>query len=231
MTVVINAGRSAMTKAAAKTPTARTGRKRAMQRGRILHAAIREFAARGYERTTMQDIANALDMTGASVYYYFKTKDELLFAALNSVLLDLIEALNLALQNAKRGAKSRLRAMIEAHIAFELNDPTLGPLVNAHLYGPRYLVETLTALQRAKLRRHQRTIYELYRGVVQDGIDSGAFAVVDPALATFDLLAIAQYPVVWFRPGGRLTIDMVRQRQSDIAVGLLSRSTNGPKTR
>lgn len=210
-----------------KSTSQRVGRKRAVQRDRILRAAIGEFAARGYERATMQDIATTLDMTSAALYYYFKTKDDLLFAALDSVLVDLVEALVLAVEAAVSTPQTQLRALVAAHVTFELEDPTVGPLVNTHLYGPRYLVDMLSPAQQAKLKHHQRDIYNLYRSVLQQGMAQGVFSVNDLTLVIFDLLAIAQYPVVWFRPGRTLTINEVAERQAELSLRLLIEPKNG----
>jgi AcrR family transcriptional regulator len=211
------------TDTAPKVRTARVDRKRAAQRDRILRAAIAEFGSRGYERTTMQDIADALDMTGAALYYYYKAKDELLFASLDNILTNLIEAIEKAVSDAGSEVVARLKALIAAHVRFELDDPTVGPLVNAHLYGPRYLVAALPAEQQARLRHHQRRIYERYRSLIDEGVDAGCFDAPDPVLATFDLLALAQYPVVWFRPDGHLSAEEICRRQADVAAKMLLR--------
>jgi AcrR family transcriptional regulator len=200
-------------------------RKREARREAILRAAIREFARNGYERTTMQDIAAALDMTSASLYYYYSSKDGLLFAALDSTLGRLIKALELAVRETPDDRTpgdpaAALKRLVFAHVTFELEDPTAGPLVNTHLYGPRYLVDMLDGAAQAELRQKQRAIYRLYRTCVDrlPGI-----AASDAALLTFDLLALAQYPVVWFRPGGMLGVEDVAARQADLAGRLLAR--------
>lgn len=208
-----------------KRASSHVAKKRAAQRLRIMRAAIGEFAAKGYERTTMQDIANALEATSASLYYYFGSKEELLFVALDTVLSDLLAALNAAVERAGAAPLVALRNLIAAHVTFELTDPTVGPLVNAHLYGPRYLVDMLNPEQQASLRRQQRAIYEVYRDVVRKGVAARLFRAQDTTLAVFDLLAIVQYPAVWFRAGGPLDIPAVAERQADIALRIVVDST------
>ena len=55
-------------------------------RARILASALSLFAKKGYVRTTFTDIAARLKMTKGAVYWYFKTKPELLFALLDEML-------------------------------------------------------------------------------------------------------------------------------------------------
>lgn len=49
----------------------------------ILQAAAETFAAKGYEATSIRDVADAVGMLGGSLYYYIKTKEDLLFALIN----------------------------------------------------------------------------------------------------------------------------------------------------
>ncbi len=53
------------------------------QMGNILAAAVRLFATRGYHETSMREIAGGCGLTKASIYHYFKSKDELLLVILD----------------------------------------------------------------------------------------------------------------------------------------------------
>jgi AcrR family transcriptional regulator len=68
--------------------------RRGNTRQRIQDVAIELFAEQGYEKTSLREIAERLDVTKAALYYHFKTKEEILvsiFAALTQPILDLIE--------------------------------------------------------------------------------------------------------------------------------------------
>ncbi|NJQ15080.1 TetR/AcrR family transcriptional regulator [Streptomyces bohaiensis] len=57
-----------------------TGGRRGNTRGRIQEVALRLFVARGYDNTSLREIAEELDVTKAALYYHFKTKEELVVA-------------------------------------------------------------------------------------------------------------------------------------------------------
>jgi len=60
------------------------------RKDRVYTVATKTFWQKGYEKTTIRDIARATDMTTAGLYYYFKSKEELLFQILNGHMNDMI---------------------------------------------------------------------------------------------------------------------------------------------
>ncbi|MBT3153668.1 TetR/AcrR family transcriptional regulator [Streptomyces sp. CHD11] len=69
-------------------------RRRGNTRQRIQDVALELFAQQGYEKTSLREIAEHLDVTKAALYYHFKTKEEILvgiFEDLSRPLEDLIE--------------------------------------------------------------------------------------------------------------------------------------------
>ena len=183
--------------------------KRAALRGRIIDAALAAFAARGFEATTMVDVARQLQMTGPALYHYFATKDALLFACITQMLDRLHADLSAAAAGAGRPSE-RLARVVRAQLAAELTVGAAAPLVNAHLYGPQYLTDLLQPAQRDTLRERQRALVQVYRTLIDQGVQAGELQVDNPAVATFNLLALVQYTGVWYRPRkGRQKADLI----------------------
>ena len=65
---------------------------------RILKAAIVLFRERGYHGSSMRTLARALRMEAASLYYHFRSKQEILFAILDRTLDDLLARLRAAVR-------------------------------------------------------------------------------------------------------------------------------------
>ena len=190
-------------------PSIRIAIKREALRQRIIEAALKAFSARGFDATTTVDIADQLQMTGPALYHYFRTKDDLLYACVDHLL----EALHQTLAKAAAGpgsAAERMARMVRAQVALELKHGSAAPLVNAHLYGPKYLTDLLTPERREALRLRQRALVQLFRDLINEGAKSGEFQVADTAAASFNVLAIIQYASVWYRPRrGRRAADMI----------------------
>lgn len=184
----------------------RIAAKRAALRQRIIEAALKAFAARGFEATTTTEIADALQMTGPALYHYFRTKDELLFACMDATLEQLHAGLAAAAATAGT-VRERMARVLRAQLQVELKTGSAAPLVNAHLYGPQYLTDMLAPERREALRQRQRAIVQIYRALIAEGVGRGEFVAADPVVAAFNVLAVLQYSSVWYRPrrGQRLS--------------------------
>ena len=87
-------------------PRARPGK-----RERLVAAARDLLYRQGVERTTLADIAQVADVPVGNVYYYFKTKDDIVAAVVQSRVAD-VESMIAALENRHRSPKARLKALV-----------------------------------------------------------------------------------------------------------------------
>ncbi|QYU70715.1 TetR/AcrR family transcriptional regulator [Leptolyngbya sp. 15MV] len=102
---------------AATAARRQAGRPRGSRRAEIIEAGLRLFASRGFERTTMADVAAELGIGAPALYYWFPAKESLLFACLEQVMAQLNAALAEALETCPpaRDPVAALRALVEAH--------------------------------------------------------------------------------------------------------------------
>lgn len=202
--------------------------KRAALRQRIIEAALKAFTARGFEATTTTEIADALQMTGPALYHYFRTKDELLFACMDATLEQLHAELAAAAATAG-SVRERTARVLRAQLQVELKTGSAAPLVNAHLYGPQYLTDMLPPERREALRVRQRAIVQIYRELIAEGVARGDFAVPDPAVAAFNVLAVLQYSSVWYRPRRGQRLCALIEGQVAAAMQLLGVPAGPPR--
>jgi TetR/AcrR family transcriptional regulator, transcriptional repressor for nem operon len=100
-----------MTDSEASSTVARPQVKAGNKRQRLVAAACRLFYEQGVEQTTLADISGAADVPLGNVYYYFKTKDELVKAAVDAQVHDIEETIGLLDQ--LRSPASRLKSLVE----------------------------------------------------------------------------------------------------------------------
>jgi AcrR family transcriptional regulator len=86
------------------------------KRERLVAAALALLHRQGIERTTLADIAKAADVPAGNVYYYFKTKDEVIAAVVDAHVQQ-VEALLAAIDAAHRTPKARLKAFVDQFAA------------------------------------------------------------------------------------------------------------------
>ncbi len=180
----------------------------------ILRAASQAFQQNGFQQTGMRDIAEAMSMTVGSLYYYFRTKEELLAFCQEDTLVRL-HSMRKWVNGLSLGPAQSIYLMIVGHILC-LNEQGSGSI--AHLD-----VRSLSPDNREEILR-QRSAYELaLRNEITRGIELGELREVDPKVASLSILGAANWSVIWFRPGGLLNAKEIGLEQATILVaGLLA---------
>lgn len=113
-----------MKRAAASTKPTQIEGRRGDRRPDIIHAARNLFASRGYDKTTMADIAEAIGVAEGTVYIYFASKQELVTA----VAVDWFRAIAVSTEREVRAIHDpadRLRFLIQRHLDVIAGNPEL----------------------------------------------------------------------------------------------------------
>ncbi len=138
---------------------------------------MREFAIEGVGGARTDAIARAAKVNKALLYYYFKDKESLFGAVMESVFAELTTAINQALSS-PLPPKERFLAYVRAHFDFVASSP-LRPrlfhreITGAGLEGSQHL--------RNIVQHHLRPIFAQVAALLQEGIEAGDFRPVNPA--------------------------------------------------
>ena len=168
-------------------------------RGRLLHEAAKLFRDKGYERTTVRDLAAAVGIQSGSLFHHFRTKEEILKA----VMVETIR-LNTALMQAAVDAASTHREKLQALIRAELEsiNGQTGEAMAVLVFEWRSLSEESQAYV-----LELRDIYEqLWLDVLETLRQDGVLAA-DPFVVRRMLTGALSWTVTWYRPDGGLTLD------------------------
>lgn len=166
--------------------------KRRRRRMEILHAALQAFRARGYHGTTLDDIAERLDLRKPALYRYFPDKEALLYACHREGLDEVAHIIADAARQPT--CRERLTYAIREHVRVMADT----------LEGSSLAFETsaLTPRHRADVIAARDRYEEALRALVRDGIDAGEFRPVDPKIAVFAILGAINWVARWYSPGG-----------------------------
>jgi AcrR family transcriptional regulator len=163
--------------AADPAPPGRIERKRGRRIQEILATAAALFGERGYDAVSLEDVADRLDVTKGSLYYYFASKDELVTAAIETLGNEWTARLE-GLPESRSGTPAqRLRALVGEHIGIAVREyPAALRLFLAPQDWP--------APQQARIKELRRRHDSVFRAVVEEGLATGEFTVtaVDPVL-------------------------------------------------
>jgi len=187
------------------------GRRSDRKRAEILRRAADLFRRKGFHGAGMREIARGLQMAPGALYYYFESKEDLLYAC---QMLSLRRLLQSARDIAGSGLDpaEKLRALVRAHLGHIL-DEMGGSLAHVEFHAlPAPLLRKVVS---------KRDSYErLVRRVVAEGVAAGRFRTVDVKLTTLSLLGALNWTVVWWRPEGDL--DEVAHKMTDsFLLGLM----------
>jgi AcrR family transcriptional regulator len=167
------------------------------KRKQIVDAAAALFETEGYAVTTMAAIARASGLAKASLYHYFASKDEILFA-IHDEFIDLLIARRDHRATTGLDPEHELREVVGD--VFELMDSHRG---HVRVFFEHYRE---LPVEQQRVIRAKRDAYESWvEGTVRAGNSSGAFRDVNPRLVTLALFGMANWSYQWYRSGGALT--------------------------
>jgi AcrR family transcriptional regulator len=186
----------------------------------IYYAAAKIFCDKGYDATSMSDIADAVGITKAGIYHYVKSKQDLLFAIMNFAM-DRLEFQVLLPARAVTDAEQRLRTILRNHalLIIEGSAPEgISPLtvLNDEMAG-------LTPTHRRKVQQRKRAYLDLMRDTLLQLKDEDKLKEVDATVAAFSLFGMLLWLSRWYRPDGKLTGEEVANEIEKIALGGLLR--------
>ncbi|HYN84362.1 MAG TPA: TetR/AcrR family transcriptional regulator [Pyrinomonadaceae bacterium] len=193
------------------------------RRAEVYRAAAQIILRKGFDATSVNDIAAALGMTKAGLYHYISGKKELLFDIMNFGLDELDEEVA-APARAIPDAEARLRFMIASHAR----------LVTRGRGAITILVDEITALtpaQNRKITRRKREYFDCLRGLLDELKAQGKLRDVDTTAAAFSLLGMINWLSRWFRQDGALTAERAADEITDIALHGIMRCDARPKRR
>jgi AcrR family transcriptional regulator len=181
----------------------------------ICRTAAQIFRDRGYDATSVSDIARALGITKAGLYHYFDSKEALLFE-ITSYGLDRVRDEVILPARAVRDPEARLRQMVTRHARIA----TQGRGAIAQLVDE---VRALPPPVRKRVEERMRAYVDLVRETLIELRSAGRLRDVDPTVATFSVIGTILWLPRWFRQNGRLSQEQVANQIADIALGGLLR--------
>jgi AcrR family transcriptional regulator len=181
----------------------------------ICRTAAQIFRDRGYDATSVSDIARALGMTKAGLYHYFDSKEALLFEIM-TFGLERVRVEVVAPVRAIRDPEQRLREIVTRHARITTN----GRGAVAHLGDE---IRALPPGARRQIEEKMRIYFDLIRGTLQELKAEGRLHPVDPTVAAFSLLGMVLWLPRWFRQDGRLSQERVANDIATMALAGLVR--------
>ncbi len=185
-------------------------RSQAVKLADIYRAAARIFHQQGYHATSISQVAEAVHLTKAGLYYYIQGKQELLFGIM-SYAMDLLEEQVVAKTRGVVDPGQRLHDIVAGHASLIVRDSSfLTILVNE--------LEGLDPEHRPRMVRRQRAYVDLIRDTLAELQRNGKLSGIDPTIGAFGLLGMILWISRWYRPNGRIRSERVVETITKMAL-------------
>lgn len=177
------------------------------KRRMLLETAARAFNERGFYQTSLDDIAAELNVTKAALYYYFKSKDEILYECHSLAIQSITDTPLGEIDDDGLSGLGKIERLVRRYVAMIVKS-----------FG-RCLVlvgtQPLEPENAGKCRAGRRGINDLFVEVIREGIADGSIAPCDPKLAAYFLFGTLNWIAQWYDEKGPRKLEEI----TDQAVG------------
>jgi len=186
------------------------------RRGELIAAAERLFSDRGYEATSVRDIADALNIKAGSLYAHIETKEDVLWEILEGAATRFFEAVR-PIVHSNLVPVEKLRRVIAAHVKVITDSASSAAI---YLTEWRHLSEP----RRSQFTARRDEYEQMLRGLIRQGIHEGVLADVDEKFATLLILSSMNWVYQWYKPGGPMTPEDIARTLTDMLFKGLKRA-------
>lgn len=187
---------------------------RKSRRGEILRCFTEMVAERGYDEVSVRDVAEALGISKGTVLHHFRSKENLL-EELNS------EYMRRRLAEAREflagfeDPVDQLQLFVYQLMLTQQDDRA------ATVAFSREIVRSASEPTMAAVRELRDEYSRMLKEVIARGVESGAFAAVDPSLTALQVFGMCNWSWTWFEPDGRFSaVDIAEEYCRTLIEGL-----------
>jgi TetR/AcrR family transcriptional regulator, cholesterol catabolism regulator len=195
-------------------PTAKSDRTAgpSTARDRILEAAARLICEKGYDATSIQDIADATGLTKAGLYHHIRSKESLLLEIQNYGM-DVFEEKVLSQVIDIADPLGRLRACMEKNVRLVTEGWSKEVTIILHEHA------TLTGEARTHINARKKRYVRFLESSFAEAVKAGQIRPVNPKVAAFAFLGMVLWIFKWFRPEGAISAQQIAADMDDILFG------------
>jgi len=191
------------------------------RRGELVHAAATVFREKGYLGATLKDVAGELGMNPATIYYYYRSKQELFQAVVEQVVTENV-ARATEIRDRDLPPAEKLRAILKLLMrSYSENYPHMFVFLQE---DPSRLTD-MSPDWADRMRKWSRDYYRIIREIIGDGLDDGSLTSdLPPWFLAQSVVGMVNWTHRWYEPGGAVTAEMAGEGFADIVLQGLATS-------
>jgi TetR/AcrR family transcriptional regulator, cholesterol catabolism regulator len=171
-------------------------------RNRVFEIAAEVFHKKGYDNTSMSDVATAAGLTKAGLYHHIDSKEHLLYTVLDYGL-DLTGSCVVKPLEEIADPLERLKTMIDLHLRLVLEER------NLEVTGLLHECKTLSSSDRNRINRRKKEYVRMTTKLIAEVTEKYNVTGVNPKLAAFALLGMLNWTYQWYKRAGSIRRDEI----------------------
>jgi TetR/AcrR family transcriptional regulator, cholesterol catabolism regulator len=177
----------------------------------ILAGAAEVFRTKGYAQSSLRDVAEAVGIDRASLYYYVSSKEDLLIELVRAPLMDIEERINSILRTSD-SPEEMLRVAIVSHLeSYEAGWPESFVFLSQNLEDLGRSADDFAELA----KRYHAALLQ----IIENGQRAGIFrSDIDASVVMHGVLGMCNWVHRWYRPGGKSTLGEIGQMFASMII-------------
>ena len=181
-----------------------------MKRQVVLRTAARTYSKNGFHETTLTQIADELNISKPTLYYYFKSKDEILFEC-HRIGIEAITDGEIPMpQPNEATGRERLIEFLRRYVKMVVDD-----------FGTCLVMTGIHALEpenQGTVTEGRRRIHQMLRDILDDGVKDGSLDCPDPKMTAMFVFGGMNWIPRWYQLDGRMAVEDLTQRLEEFVL-------------
>ncbi|KUO71111.1 MAG: hypothetical protein APF81_18740 [Desulfosporosinus sp. BRH_c37] len=184
-----------------------------LTRQEVLKVAARMIRNHGYHGTSTKMIADELGVSKSTFFHHIKSKQDMLFEILNEPMQRVFPGLQ-EIYSRQISPTEKLKLAVSNHILrlVESSEIVSVLLQERDCIKPPYS-EVLETVRDGYVK--------IFHSIIEEGVASGEFQIVEPKMAVFAILGMCNWLVQWYNPEGEVSAQTIVEMYSDFALRLV----------
>ena len=189
----------------------------ALKRARTLNTAVDLFYENGYDKTTLEAVAERLGVTKPFIYSHFSSKADLLADICARGISASLEAME-SVKAMDASPTERLILLSQRFVTAVLDNQMYIAIFTREEKG-------LAPADLERINAMRRTFDKQLTDLIREGVKAGEFEVSDPHLAALSIGGMVSWAYVWFRPEGRLSVAQAAEQMTQLILAMVKAKT------
>lgn len=182
-----------------------------IRKSRILDKAGLLFWEKGYNATSMREIAKVCECKPANIYNYFKGKEDILFEVVREITEQAVMSVQFLEDDEVTSPVEQLKLLIKNHLGVLMQMTRSNKLISDTA------LKDLSPEHRKVIIGLRDRYDRVMRKIIRRGIDSGSFSIVDEKIAVYFISSIIVRSTIWLSPKGKYSVDEIGDMMFDFA--------------